>query len=93
MHILSAGLEGRNPKVRLFHGAIGNAYHWLYEPLMSYKDELALILGNSIQDLASNLIEKNTKAKETIKDKNQIIENLTKENEELRNKLNGLIIE
>jgi deoxycytidylate deaminase len=49
--ILLAGQRDRNPKLRLFNGAIGNAYHWLYEPVMPYKEELALILENSIVDL------------------------------------------
>ena len=50
-HILHAGKKSRNPKIRLFDGAIGNAYHWLYEPFMSYKDELALLLNLDIKDL------------------------------------------
>jgi dCMP deaminase len=49
--ILLAGSRNRNPKIRLFSGAIGNAYHWLYEPVMSYKEEMALILENEILDL------------------------------------------
>lgn len=50
-HILSAG---SNPiKPRLFNGAIGNAYHWLYDPIMPYKDELTLLLGNKFKDYAS----------------------------------------
>lgn len=53
--------EANQPEIRLFHGAIGNAYHWLYEPIMSYKDELGLILGQNIEDLAT-------------KQKNQLIE-------------------
>ncbi|WP_404801019.1 hypothetical protein [Aquipluma nitroreducens] len=33
-HILSSG---SNPiEIRLFNGAIGNAYHWLYDPIMPY---------------------------------------------------------
>lgn len=51
--ILTAGKEKRNPEMRLFHGAIGNAYHWLYEPFMAYKDELSLILEQNIKDLTS----------------------------------------
>jgi deoxycytidylate deaminase/dephospho-CoA kinase len=49
--ILTAGTK--NPEMRLFHGAIGNAYHWLYEPFMAYKDELSLILEQNIKDLTS----------------------------------------
>ena len=41
------------PEVRLFNGAIGNAYHLLYEPLMPYKNELSFLLGQDIKDLTS----------------------------------------
>lgn len=37
-HILSVG--SNPPEVTLFSGAIGRAYHNLYEPIMAYKDEL-----------------------------------------------------
>jgi deoxycytidylate deaminase len=40
-------------KVRLFNGAIGNAYHWLYDPMMPYKDELTLLLDNKFYDYAT----------------------------------------
>ena len=49
--ILEAG--EKQIEVRLFNGAIGNAYHWLYDPIMPYKDELTLLLGNPIKDLTS----------------------------------------
>src|SRR6185503_14751999 len=50
-HILSAG--NKPIEVRLFNGAIGNAYHWLYDPIMPYKNEMSLLLGQEIKDLAS----------------------------------------
>lgn len=37
-HILSGG--NSPPEIHLFHGSIGGAYHNLYEPIMSYKDQL-----------------------------------------------------
>lgn len=40
-HILRDGRE--LPQLILFSGAVGRAYHKLYEPFMSYKDELALL--------------------------------------------------
>jgi len=49
-HIISCGDENKMPKMINFYGAIGNAYHWLYEPFMSYKDELDLILGIKIKN-------------------------------------------
>jgi dCMP deaminase len=39
-HILRDG--NSIPELFLFSGAVGEAYHKLYEPIMSYKDELAL---------------------------------------------------
>lgn len=60
-HILSAG---SNPiKPRLFNGAIGNAYHWLYDPIMPYKDELTLLLGNKFDDFATQQKKKADKFK------------------------------
>jgi dCMP deaminase len=50
-HIISA--SSNEIKVRLFNGAIGNAYHWLYDPMMPYKDELTLLLGNEFDDYAT----------------------------------------
>lgn len=50
-HILSAGSKPIKP--RLFDGAIGNAYHWLYDPVMAYKDEMTLLLGNKFDDFAT----------------------------------------
>lgn len=50
-HILSAGSKPIKP--RLFNGAIGNAYHWLYDPIMPYKDEMTLLLGNKFSDFAT----------------------------------------
>lgn len=62
-HILLAGPRRTNPAIRLFSGAIGNAYHWLYEPIMPYKDELSLILEHEIKDLAKKLKNENDKLK------------------------------
>lgn len=62
-HILQAGKKSRNPQIRLFDGAIGNAYHWLYEPFMSYKDELSLLLDLDIKDLTIKYKEENENLK------------------------------
>lgn len=53
--ILSAGSSPI--EVRLFNGAIGSAYHQLYQAIMPYKDELGLILNHDIKDMASRLQE------------------------------------
>jgi deoxycytidylate deaminase len=42
-HVLGSG-TGR-PEVILFFGAVGRAYHDLYEPIMPYKDELQAIVS------------------------------------------------
>jgi deoxycytidylate deaminase len=42
-HILKIG--GFNPELILFNGAIGAAYQKMYQPIMSYKDELQVITG------------------------------------------------
>lgn len=52
-HILKAGANHK--EIRLFHGAIGSAYHKLYAPFMAYKDELSILTGVDFVDFASNL--------------------------------------
>jgi dCMP deaminase len=41
-HVLGTGLK--RPKTKLFDGVIGSAYHDLYQPVMSYKDELPSLI-------------------------------------------------
>ena len=74
--ILKAGSKQNNPEMRLFNGAIGNAYHWLYEPLMPYKDELSITLDHEIKDITKKYINENIELK--------------KENISLKKKLNKL---
>lgn len=38
-HVLKSGTASNRPSLRLFSGAIGNAYHRLYEPVLPIKDE------------------------------------------------------
>lgn len=47
-HILSSG--SLKPELILFRGAIGRAYHRLYQPLMAYKDELKMLTGYVVND-------------------------------------------
>ena len=43
-HILKNGIDEKfNPILELFRGAVGRAFHKLYEPFMSYKDELKIL--------------------------------------------------
>lgn len=84
-HILSTG--GNPIEVRLFNGAIGNAYHWLYDPIMPFKNELNLLLGNKFKDFASQQKDKADKyEKENTEVKNEN-EELKKQLEELKGKL------
>lgn len=64
--ILSAGTKAIKP--RLFNGAIGNAYHWLYDPMIPYKDELTLLLGNKIDNYVEKLEKEIADLKKKIKD-------------------------
>ena len=77
------------PKMKPFNGAIGRAYHSLYEPFMSYKDEIQLILETKPQPregvLKENLIKqvKDDRLKELLNSKDvtdEVITNLLKEN-------------
>lgn len=45
-HILDCG--DKKPELALFRGAIGSAYHKLYQPLMPQKDELKMITGYEV---------------------------------------------
>ena len=42
-HVLSAGTK--QPTMHLFVGAIGEAYHRLYTPILPYKDELDSLMA------------------------------------------------
>jgi deoxycytidylate deaminase/dephospho-CoA kinase len=46
-HILDAGTN--TPEIILFRGALGRAYHRLYQSAMAYKDELQMLTGYSIK--------------------------------------------
>lgn len=43
-HILSSGPEHTRPVLRLFSGAVGHAYHRLYESILPIKDEFDALL-------------------------------------------------
>ncbi len=51
----------------MFSGAIGRAYHQLYEPIIPPKDELALILKTDTKDFCELLQEENVELKNEIK--------------------------
>lgn len=47
-HILKS-MEDKDPEMILFSGAVGKAYHKLYEPFISQKDELALLTSFKLE--------------------------------------------
>lgn len=42
-HVLSTG--EKSPRLELFRGAVGRAFHRLYQPMMPFKDELDMLLS------------------------------------------------
>jgi deoxycytidylate deaminase len=45
-HTLKNGIsEHSNPEMEMFRGAIGRAFHKLYEPFMAHKDEILILTG------------------------------------------------
>tara|TARA_R110001592_G_scaffold303826_1_gene576074 strand:- start:1540 stop:3369 length:1830 start_codon:yes stop_codon:yes gene_type:complete len=68
-HILSSG--NKSPVLTLFRGAIGVAFHRLYQPIMPYKDELEMFLNvprkeNNKTRIINNLRIDNNKLKERV---------------------------
>ena len=58
-HILLSGSS--TPDLQLFNGAIGRAYHQLYEPIMPYKDELELLGLKNVKNKIKHLYKENKK--------------------------------
>lgn len=48
-NIIKSGIKSKRPKMTLYRGAVGRAYHRLYLPFMNYKDELELLTHNEIK--------------------------------------------
>lgn len=46
-HILKSGTRDSRPNVQLFQGAVGQAYHRLYDPVLPYKDELKALMDGA----------------------------------------------
>lgn len=77
-HILAAGPS--SPELELFSGAIGRAYHQLYEPIMPYKDELELMLTIKATDPYKKLVAELEKLKQELHHKDQLIAELKEVN-------------
>ncbi|WP_305951985.1 hypothetical protein [Emticicia oligotrophica] len=75
------------PKLILFNGAVGKAYHSIFEPFMAYKDELEIRLDIDFKKTKSELNKKqpnyNSKRIEELK---KLQENITKELSQLEEK-------
>lgn len=76
--IFKVGVQG--PEMHLFVGAIGKAYHKLYEPFMAFKDELSLRTGIKILDKKSKL----EKQLSELTKKNESLEEMVSEGENLK---------
>jgi dCMP deaminase len=63
-HILQSGIN--IPKLTMFSGAIGRAYHQIYEPIMPVKDEINSILKIESKDFYNELKEENQKLKKEL---------------------------
>lgn len=46
-HVLKSGASSTRPRLRLFSGAVGHAYHRLYEAMLPIKDEYAARLSGA----------------------------------------------
>ncbi|MEB3191253.1 MAG: hypothetical protein VKL42_13005, partial [Snowella sp.] len=71
-HILKIGNNLKRPELQLFHGVIGNAYHKLYQPVLSFKDELNWITDIDLK--YDNKYEAIKKENQDLKDKIQELE-------------------
>lgn len=67
-HILEGADKESAPKMQLFFGAIGQAFHKLYEPFMSYKDEIYIETGFkpelNYENLLRSLVDQTEESKE-----------------------------
>lgn len=77
-HILKSNSK-TDPKMVLFSGAVGRAYHKLYEPFISQKDELALLTNFKLES-PQNVKVKSLKTilKDKFEDREDLIEKLDK---------------
>jgi deoxycytidylate deaminase len=49
-HILKSGAAKARPEIYLYQGAVGTAYHRLYDPILPYKDELRALMEGKQED-------------------------------------------
>jgi len=80
--ILKSGDLRHRPETELFVGAVGRAYHQLFEPFMAYKDELYTLLDIDYK-------KSYTKMKSDL-DKSLLIEELTLQKQQIEKELKEL---
>ena len=80
--ILKSGTH--NPELKLFNGAVGKAYHSIFEPFMAYKDELEVILKVDFQLAKLEL------TKEDPSKRDKMLEKLEKEVKDTKDKIETL---
>lgn len=56
-HILSSGPHNMRPEVHLFQGAVGQAFHRLYDPILPYKDEIEVFLVPLAEQTVEEIVE------------------------------------
>jgi dCMP deaminase len=87
-HILTGG--NKRPTLTLFHGAIGRAYHQLFQPILPYKDELEMFLGLKWHNRKADLEKQVAELKKQKADLEKQVAELKKQVAELQNKNGGL---
>lgn len=73
--ILRSGVIKHQPQLKLFVGAIGRAYHQLFEPFTAYKDELQILLQYDYEKVRKEI------------NRDEHIKNLKKQREEIDKEL------
>jgi len=93
-HILKSNKK-TDPKMILFSGAVGRAYHKLYEPFLSQKDEIAMLTNLKIESPSKikakqlrSLLSKNLKGNDELKQK---LDDLLEDDDQIFEKVIGLI--
>lgn len=77
-HILKSN-SNTDPKMVLFSGAVGRAYHRLYEPFLSQKDELALLTNFKLESPQNVKVKAlKTILKDKFEKRNDLMEKLDK---------------
>lgn len=73
-HILKSGKDpSHNPVLKMFRGAVGSTFHKLYEPTISYKDELNILADLHPKMNQDRIIRKLTKDKDKQNEINNIL--------------------